>query len=255
MNTAVRSLIAAGTICVAVGVTTVGASSTEPTETSAVEVARSWRLRRSTRASRSTTTIQLKCPGPNWSLFEAADVSVWIFSEVYAVLPYESGGALEPDPEVGRSVTEIVGWLVEHPELDTTEPQPVSLGGLDGFQVDVTVTAGSTSSSPNCPPADVCVDMIATPDGWWEGLVPELPAVRLILLATPDGGTVAVSLAGQVERAVRLLDYLDIDFTDDTAGPGRLASTNFQQAFTYTSPTTTVEGVDSGELGDGVAGR
>ena len=67
-----------------------------------------------------------------------------------------------------------------------------------------------------------------------------------MLLATADDGTVVIVLlpgesllddrAAFHERAELLIDSLDIDFTDDTAGPGRAASTNFQPPFIYSSP-------------------
>ena len=186
---------------------------------------------------------------PDASLFvlEATDVSLWMFSDPVAVLASPPADELVADPQVGGSVDELVAWLVGHPELDSSEPEPVSIGGLDGFQVDVAITPGSTSRSPTCSPAELCVDLFASPDlNWWVGPGTLAPFVRVMLLATADDGTVVIVLlpgesllddgAAFHERAELLIDSLDIDFTDDTAGPGRAASTNFQPAFTYSVP-------------------
>ena len=186
---------------------------------------------------------------PDASLFvlEATDVSLWMFSDPVAVLASPPADELVADPQVGGSVDELVAWLVGHPELDSSEPEPVSIGGLDGFQVDVAITPGSTSRSPTCSPEELCVDLFASPDlNWWVGPGTLAPFVRVMLLTTADDGTVVIvllpgeSLLGDRatfnERAELLIDSIDIDFTDDTAGPGRPASTNFQPAFTYSGP-------------------
>jgi hypothetical protein len=184
---------------------------------------------------------------PDASLFivEATDVTLWMLSDPVALVASPPGDELVSDPQVGGSVDELVAWLVGHPELDTSEPEPVSIGGLDGSQVDVAISPGSTSRSPSCESEGVCVDVIASPDlNWYAGQGPDHPFSRRILLATPEGGTVVLSLypkgplvgdqAGFHERAELLIDSLAIDFIQDVAGPGRTTATKFRPAFSYT---------------------
>ena len=78
------------------------------------------------------------------------------------------------------------------------------------------------------------------------GRAPLAPFARLILLATPDGGTVVISpLPGESligdraafpGRAKALFDSLAIDVTHDAAGPDRAAATQFRPAFSYAIP-------------------
>jgi hypothetical protein len=41
------------------------------------------------------------------------------------------------DPNVGRSVHDLVGWLLDAPGLAVIDPTPVEIGGLHGVQVDL----------------------------------------------------------------------------------------------------------------------
>jgi hypothetical protein len=50
------------------------------------------------------------------------------------------------EPGVGRSVDAIVAWLTAHPGLITTEPTPVTIGGLDGQMLDVRKDPAWTSA-------------------------------------------------------------------------------------------------------------
>ena len=101
-----------------------------------------------------------------------------------------------PDEAVGRSATELAAWLVEHPELDATDPEPVSVGGLDGFEVEVAIAPQSTNAPAMCPSGQACVDLFAPPHlGFAWRLVTRGDRARLILLATADGtGTVLIAL-------------------------------------------------------------
>ena len=184
---------------------------------------------------------------PDASVFvvETADVQLWMFSDPVALVASPPGDELIADAQVGGSVDELAAWLLEHPELDSSEPVPVSIGGLDGFQVDVAVTPGSTSRSPTCAPEELCVDLFASPDlNWWVGPGGTLaPFVRVILLATADDGIVVIALlpgysflgdrAAFDERAELLIDNLALDFTHDVAGPGRATATEFRYPFSY----------------------
>jgi hypothetical protein len=41
------------------------------------------------------------------------------------------------DPDVQPTVDSFSDWLTSHPGLDTTEPEPVTIGGLDGIYLDI----------------------------------------------------------------------------------------------------------------------
>ena len=56
-----------------------------------------------------------------------------------------------PDEAVGRSAQELASWLAEHPQLEATDPAPVSVGGLDGFEVEIAIAPTSTNTPAMCP--------------------------------------------------------------------------------------------------------
>jgi len=45
--------------------------------------------------------------------------------------------SLDPEPGLGRTVDDLVTWLSEHPGLVTSSPAPVTLGGLEGQEVEI----------------------------------------------------------------------------------------------------------------------
>jgi hypothetical protein len=53
-----------------------------------------------------------------------------------------------PEPGVGTSAQAITTWLAEHEGLVTSEPTPVSLGGLDGYMIDVALDPAWTGTCP-----------------------------------------------------------------------------------------------------------
>ena len=56
-----------------------------------------------------------------------------------------------PDDAVGRSAQELATWLAEHPQLEATDPAPVSVGGLDGFEVEIAIAPTSTNTPATVP--------------------------------------------------------------------------------------------------------
>lgn len=49
---------------------------------------------------------------------------------------------------VGTSIDDIAGWLTNHPGLATTEPKPVTVGGLEGIYVDISLDPEWTVTCP-----------------------------------------------------------------------------------------------------------
>jgi hypothetical protein len=73
-------------------------------------------------------------------------------------------------PIVGNAPKDLVGWLEHHPYLKTSEPEPISVGGVKCLQLDVTVAkdlpedyhSGACSSIAD---PEECVDLfsVSTP--------------------------------------------------------------------------------------------
>jgi hypothetical protein len=55
------------------------------------------------------------------------------FANIHEVYKPTRTGA----PNVGEAPEDIVGWFRRHPYLDTTEPEPTTVGGVEGVQFDV----------------------------------------------------------------------------------------------------------------------
>jgi hypothetical protein len=83
--------------------------------------------------------------GKGWSTYtrEAPDIlrisrgemGIVGFANVHEVYEPTRTGA----PNVVEAPEDIVGWFRRHPYLDTTEPEPTTVGGVEGVQFDVIV--------------------------------------------------------------------------------------------------------------------
>ena len=89
---------------------------------------------------------------------------------------------------------DMVGWLQQHPYLQTSKPEPVRVGGVKGVQFDVVVgdlpqtyngTCSSIVGNPNC------VDLFRLSTGGPILLV-EGDKVRVIVLEDVEGETVTI---------------------------------------------------------------
>jgi hypothetical protein len=54
----------------------------------------------------------------------------------------------EPEPGVGTAAADIVGWLADHEGLDTSQPEETTIGGLDGYVIDVAMDAAWAEACP-----------------------------------------------------------------------------------------------------------
>jgi hypothetical protein len=104
------------------------------------------------------------------------------------------------EPGVGRSVDDLVAWLEAAPGLAVSEPAPVTVGGLDGFQLDIELDSAWTQ-----------------PCSWSE----RLPAVPLVFRKTQRGGYNWTMVQGQSMRWY-ILDSADgviiVDIEDNPGG-------------------------------------
>ena len=70
--------------------------------------------------------------------------------------------AYEPEPGVGSSAADITNWLATRDGLDTTEPQPVSVGGLQGYVIDVRLDPDWTSTCPFSNDEPIFMTLVGT---------------------------------------------------------------------------------------------
>jgi hypothetical protein len=96
--------------------------------------------------------------------------------------------------EFGQTPATAVEWLTTTPGLVMTEPIPLTIGGLDGFMVDLSVAPGWTS---DCSP-DGYVNTFLVPD---LSVSPDT-AARYILLDRGDGRSLLIDLEMQ-DKATR----------------------------------------------------
>jgi hypothetical protein len=101
----------------------------------------------------------------------------------------------EAAPGVGRTVNELIDWLVAHPELETTEPETVEIGGLSGQAVDVRVDEGVDELA--CGTTVNLFSHAGTIDDafWWD--ISGTRVERLILLDAGDGRVVLIDLEAE----------------------------------------------------------
>jgi hypothetical protein len=107
-------------------------------------------------------------------------------------------------PIVANTPEDLVRWLEHHPYLRTSDPEPASVGGVEGQKVDVAVAKDlpedyqSGVCSPIAEPEEECVDLlrVSTPPPI---SISEGDKVRLIVLQNElSGQTVAL---GYVSRS------------------------------------------------------
>jgi hypothetical protein len=110
--------------------------------------------------------------------------------EVYK--PTKTGG-----PNVVDAPEDMVGWLQQHPYLQTSKPEPVRVGGVKGLQFDVVVgdlpkgynpTCSSIIDNPNC--VDLVRLSTAEPI-----FVAEGEKVRVTILEDVEGETVTIGFS------------------------------------------------------------
>ena len=103
----------------------------------------------------------------------------------------------EPEPGVGRTSMEMINALSSRPGLIATGPQPIDLGGLAGFWIDLRIDPEWTGTCPWAPGPTVplVIDPRVPPGtGLHWGVVPD-ERFRFIVLDTLDtDGTILISI-------------------------------------------------------------
>lgn len=108
----------------------------------------------------------------------------------------------------GTSALELATWVSDHPGIATDGPSPVEIGGLAGYQLDVSI---AETWHKRCAGRFVSVEPL---DGasLVEGVASKYATSRLILLDLPDGGSVLIDIDGtQVDAAMPVVRSFAFD--------------------------------------------
>jgi hypothetical protein len=100
----------------------------------------------------------------------------------------------DPEPGVGHTVEALTAWLTANPNLSTTKPQPVSIGGLDGVKLDLKVQQPQRCPPTDGTPIDRKAVLVGTEIGRVEHTVVRDVTTRLYLLSN-GAGTVIIEVA------------------------------------------------------------
>jgi len=92
-------------------------------------------------------------------------------------------------PNVVEAPEDMVGWFRQHPYLQTSEPEPVTVGGVKGKQFDVVVEDLPEDHFSGC--GSDCVDLLRSRSGLKFGLGEE-DKEREIVLVDVKGETVII---------------------------------------------------------------
>jgi hypothetical protein len=108
---------------------------------------------------------------------------------------------------VGTSAIEVATWVAAHPGIATGAPSPVEVGGLSGYQLDVSIAETWQSCPVDGAPATVPLfDDVRLVEH------PKYATMRLIVLDLPDGGNVLIEIDGkQVEAAMPVVRSFEFD--------------------------------------------
>jgi hypothetical protein len=108
----------------------------------------------------------------------------------------------ETEPGVGTTSAAMVQALAARPGLVTTDPASITIGGLSGFTIDITISPDWTKACPYSqgrPDVPLVTDPRATPGTglhWTAEPVTDGSFSRFIILDLPGGGTVLISPTG-----------------------------------------------------------
>jgi hypothetical protein len=108
---------------------------------------------------------------------------------------------------------DLVGWLQQHPYLETSKPEPVTLGGVKGEQLEVLVEELPKDYYSLC--GTDCVDIAPVSNDEYEAAAyfREVSMRRVFVLEDVKGDTVMIWFAGPPEtfdkfalRAPKVMD-------------------------------------------------
>ena len=129
------------------------------------------------------------------------DDGIHAWSQVTAVseqAPCDQG----PNPNVSPTATALSDFLVHAPGIVATAPAPVTIGGLSGFRMDVSMDPSWTSTCPFSNGQPIRMVLVGqTPDsGFSWALVPGMRS-RLWILDLGNAGAMVVDAEGETQAA------------------------------------------------------
>jgi len=116
------------------------------------------------------------------------------------------------DAGAGTSALELATRVTDHPGIATDGPSPVEIGGLAGYQLDVSIAETWHKSCPGS------AGFVGVEPVEWASLrqgtgLPE-STKRLIFLDLPDGGNVLIAIDGtQVDAAMPVVSSFGFDLS------------------------------------------
>src|SRR5918996_1253542 len=123
--------------------------------------------------------------------------------------PRPEGGCV--DATVSTSAIELATWVANHPAIAAGAPSPVEVGGVTGYQLDVSLADTWRESCPDGPAAVWLFKDLYLRD---PNKYPEFATMRLILLDVPDGGSVLIAIDGtQVDAAMPVVRSFEFDLS------------------------------------------
>jgi len=117
-----------------------------------------------------------------------------------AIVSEQAPCDLGRDPNVSPSANAISDYLAHAPGVVATAPSPVTIGGLSGFRMDVSIDPAWTATCPfsNGQPIRMIFVHQTSGDGFSWGLVPGLRS-RLWILDVGNAGAMVVEAEGETQ--------------------------------------------------------
>ena len=136
------------------------------------------------------------CPeGPDYvSLHPPGEQTLFKFVNVDEV--YKPSGLIDMSGETTPPPADLVGWFEQHPYLQTDKPQPVTVGGIKGQQIDVVVGDLPKDYSGAC--GFDCVQLSVLSIGDWA--IEEGNKDRLTVLEDVKGQTVIIDFGSPAAK-------------------------------------------------------
>lgn len=139
------------------------------------------------------------------------------------IYPADVDCVQQPDWGVGQSAEDLTSWLADHDGLVTSDRVAVTIGGLEGYVIDVELDSSWTEPCPfsNGQPMVMTVVGSEISRGLHWGVDPNAPE-RLWILDLPSGGNVViladaccgVSKDEQWEAAQTVVESFELDTSD-----------------------------------------
>jgi hypothetical protein len=127
-----------------------------------------------------------------------------------------------PEEGVGYSAEEFAAWLAAHEGLTTTDPAPVTIGGLEGMVIDVSLDPSWTTPCPFSGGQPIVMTLVGTEISrglhWgidateeqriWLLDLPEVSGGNVVILADACSG---VAPADQLTAAQQVVDSITFE--------------------------------------------